>query len=71
MGIVPQTYEEWKHCITVLCNIPLTPSYVQERITALQDKSDHRTQRFIETWGEPHHERTLVWFEQAAAELKT
>ena len=69
MNIVPQTYDDWKHCITVLCKIPLTPRYVRERIAALNYKSDLHTRRFIERWGQAHHQRTLAWFEQAATEL--
>ena len=69
MSIVPTTYEDWKHCITVSCDIPLTPSYVRERIEALSDEKDFHTQRFIERWGQQHHERTLAWFRQAASEL--
>ena len=70
MKFVPETYEEWKQCITVLCDIPLTPSYVQERISALGNMSDYHTQRFVERWGEAHYNQTLVWFRQAEEELK-
>lgn len=70
MNVVPESYEDWKHCITVSCGIPLTLEYVQERITALGDMSDHHTQRFISFWGQEHHDRTLAWFRRAAEELK-
>ena len=53
MLFTPGTYEEWKHCITVDCAIPLTPHFVQERIAALTDKRDFHTQKFIESWGPP------------------
>ena len=69
MSIVPTTYEEWKHCITVKCDIPLTSAYVTERLEALNDACDFRTQKFIEQWGAAHHARTIEWFEQAKAEL--
>ncbi|MEM6635607.1 MAG: hypothetical protein AAF667_06910 [Pseudomonadota bacterium] len=69
MSFVPTTYDEWKHCITVKCDIPLTPSYVQERIAALGDDKDYHTQKFIERWGPAHHARTLAWFRQAADDL--
>lgn len=64
------SYEEWKHCITELCGIPLTPAYVEARIGALADRSDHGTRRFIETWGEPHLERVKSWFERARTEFR-
>ena len=65
-----KTYDEWKHCITVLCRIPLTPAYVEERLAALRDPADHRTQKFIATWGEAHLARVIGWFEQAERELQ-
>ncbi|MEM9012408.1 MAG: hypothetical protein AAGE18_14345 [Pseudomonadota bacterium] len=71
MSVVPSTYEDWKHCITVSCDIPLTPHYVAERIAALSDANDHHTKQFIKRWGEAHHKRTLAWFQQAAAELNS
>ena len=69
MSIVPTSYEDWKHCITVSCDIPLTPQYVQERIAALSDQEDYHTRRFVEHWGQAHLDRTLGWFRQAEAEL--
>lgn len=71
MSPVPSTYEEWKHCIEVKCKIPLTSDYVQERITALTDRSDFHTQKFLDRWGEKHHARTLAWFKKAAEELRS
>ena len=71
MSVVPRTYDDWKHCITVSCGIPLTPHFVQERITALADAENHHTRKFIERWGEAHRDRTLAWFRQAADELST
>lgn len=70
MSFVPTTFEEWKHCITVKCDIPLTLGYVQERITALRNGNDYQTQKFIDRWGTAHHARTLEWFQQAAAEFE-
>ena len=69
MVTVPRTYEEWEHCITVQCGIPLTPDFIARRIEALEDESDFRTRNFIETWGEAHHAKTLGWFRQAATRL--
>ncbi len=64
------TYDDWKHCITVLCRIPLTPTYVEQRLAALRDPADHSTQKFIATWGEAHLARVIGWFEQAERELR-
>ena len=65
-----KTYDDWKHCITVLCRIPLTLDYVEQRLAALSDPADNATQKFIATWGEVHHARVIRWFEQAERELQ-
>lgn len=62
------TYEEWKHCITVLCAIPLTKDYIAQRLAALRDTNDYTTQRFVETWGEDHLKQVINWFETAEGE---
>ncbi|MEM7060823.1 MAG: hypothetical protein AAF557_24855 [Pseudomonadota bacterium] len=67
--MIPTNYEEWEHCITVECGIPLTSEYVAERIKALESRRDHHTQKFIEQWGEAHHARTLEWFRKAEQRL--
>ena len=64
------TYDDWKHCITVLCRIPLTTAYVEQRLAELQDPTDQRTQKFVATWGEAHLARIVGWFEQAERELR-
>lgn len=65
-----KTYDDWKHCITVLCDIALTRTYVEQRLAALRDPSDHRTQKFVATWGEAHLACVIGWFEQAERELQ-
>lgn len=66
---VPENYADWRYCITQLCRIGLTPAFIDERLAALRDRSDHGTKRFVATWGEAHLSRTIGWFEQAKAEL--
>ncbi len=64
------TYDDWRHCITVLCRIPLTEAYIEERLAALRNPADHGTQKFVATWGEAHRERVLGWFEWAKRDLQ-
>lgn len=61
-------YEDWKHCISVLCGIPLTMPYIEKRLTALRDSADYTTQKFVATWGDQHRLRVIRWFEQAQQE---
>lgn len=62
-------YENWKHCITMLCGIALTVPYIEQRLHALQNRTDHTTQRFVATWGEAHRMRVIGWFEQARQDV--
>lgn len=71
MNYIPQSYEDWEHCITVACGIPLTPEYVARRIAALEDRSDFHTEKFIARWGTAHHARTVAWFRKAQSRLSS
>ena len=68
--MIPSNYQEWHHCITVLCGQPLTAQYIEQRIHALNDASDHMTKKFIELYGKEQHTKTLQWFEQAKQNAK-
>ncbi len=65
----PTSYDDWKHCITVKCGIPLTLQYVEQRIAALTNASDHHTSKFRQTWGDQYLAQTIGWFEMAKQEL--
>ncbi len=65
------TYEEWKHCITVQCGIPLTSDYIAQRMTELNDLSNEHTKKFVKTWGEPQLKKVIAWFEEAKQDTKT
>ena len=64
-AMIPQNYQEWQHCITVECGIQLTPSFIAERISALQNPKDFSTKKFVQIYGPQHLQRVLSWFEQA------
>ena len=64
----PSNYDEWQHCITVSCGIPLTPDYIEQRLSDLKDPSNFHTQKFKSTWGEAYLETVLGWFERAGHE---
>ena len=69
-SIIPTTYEEWRHCITVICQQELTLPYVESRIEALNTPKDHMTQKFVQLYGDQHRLRTLKWFERAKQEFQ-
>lgn len=64
-----KTYEDWKHCITQLCKIPLTPEFVAQRLDELRKPEAFNRQRFVQSWGERHRLQVIAWFEQAQAEF--
>ncbi|MEM9630841.1 MAG: hypothetical protein AAGA50_05925 [Pseudomonadota bacterium] len=64
-----RTYDDWKHCITDVCNVPLTREFVAMRLKELRDTRDYNTQKFVGSWGEAHRMRVISWFEQAELEL--
>jgi len=68
VNLLPQTYADWRHCITVKCGLRLTRQYVEGRLAALRDDNDEHTQRFIALYGREHHERVVNWFYKAQME---
>lgn len=67
--IIPKSYEEWRHCITVVCQQELTLPYIDMRLKALNSSSDYMTQKFVELYGEQQRVKTLGWFEKAKQAL--
>ena len=62
------SYEDWKHCISVSCGIPLTLDYIERRIRDLSDPGNSHTRKFIDHWGEEHRAYVLACFERARQE---
>jgi hypothetical protein len=67
--VIPQTYEQWRHCITMDCGIPLTRAYAQERLAVWGNPSAEETRRFEQLYGPAHRERVLQWFAQSLKQL--
>lgn len=67
--VVPQTYDEWRHCIEIECGLRLTPHYIAERIAALGDPSNHYTSQFTKLWGVAHLAKVQNWFGRAQSEI--
>ena len=63
------SYGGWKHCITILCGIPLTGPYIEQRPTALRDPANCTTQKFVARWGEQHRLCVIGWFDKAQQEV--
>jgi hypothetical protein len=68
---IPQTYEQWRHCITVECGIPLTPSFIERRLATWRDAQGEETARFRQLYGDAHWRAVIGWFERAEREAST
>ncbi|MBK8161002.1 MAG: hypothetical protein IPK59_20315 [Rhodospirillaceae bacterium] len=64
-----ETFEDWQHCITQICGIPLTPAFVEERIAALENPRSSAAEKFEKTWGRTHREKVVAWFKTAREQL--
>ena len=64
-SVIPQNYEEWRHCITVDCGLELTPQYIAQRTEALQNEKDYYTQQYVKLYGPQYLQQVLAWFVQA------
>lgn len=67
--MIPDSYSAWRHCIEVDCRLALTPDFVRERLAALADPGDFRTEQFLRCHGAAHLARVRGWFAQALQEL--
>lgn len=68
-GLFPQSYEQWRTCITVRCGIPLTRSFVETRLEELRDGAHPGTSEFREKYGAAYLDRVIGWFETARGEV--
>ncbi|TFL10144.1 hypothetical protein CSC67_17375 [Pusillimonas caeni] len=67
--MIPQSYEQWRHCIIVECGIALTSQYVEQRLSVWRNEALEETQRFRRRYGDRHWRAVQEWFERASREL--
>ena len=66
--MIPESYEQWVHCITVLCRIQLTSEYSSSRLNELRQPEHTRTRQFRRLYGDEHWQRVIKWFERSLAD---
>ncbi|MEM9181985.1 MAG: hypothetical protein AAGB27_02425 [Pseudomonadota bacterium] len=66
----PGNYEQWHHCITVECGIPLTADFLAQRLNVWRDEKAEETARFRRLYGDQHWQAVISWFERAKAEIR-
>lgn len=59
-----KSYSEWRHALTELGKITLTPEYARERVEALQNPQDPSTAEFVKLYGEPYLHQVIQWFQK-------
>lgn len=64
-SVIPESYEQWRHCILVECGLDLTPDFISQRIASLQDPSGYYTQQFIRCYGAEYLTQVIGWFKRA------
>ena len=62
--MIPESYDQWVHCITVRCGIQLTEQYASGRLRELRDQQHPRTKEFRRIYGDDYWQRVISWFEQ-------
>lgn len=65
---IPQSYDQWRECITERCGIPLTRVFVESRLKELRDAAHPQTRQFIGKYGTEYTNLVIGWFESAERE---
>lgn len=66
---MPENYSDWQQSITGVCQIKLTPEFVNQRLHELKNDKNRNTKEFVKLYGEEHLERVTEWFERAKEEV--
>lgn len=66
--MIPRTYVQWHHCITVECGIPLNADFIAQRLAVWCNPQLEESQRFRRLYGDAHWRAVQGWFVQAAQE---
>ncbi len=64
--MIPKSFEEWKHCIIVDCQINLTKEFAERRLAVYQNPESRETRKFISLYGQQHLDRVVHWFGRIA-----
>ncbi len=68
--MIPTNYQEWHFCITTICNINLTETYIKERLKVLQDNKSTETKVFEKKYGRAYLDTIITWYHIALSETR-
>lgn len=57
--MIPQTFEQWRHCIEKNCGITLTKQFARERLAIYENSENGETKKFITLYGKQHHQNII------------
>lgn len=64
-SMIPETYQQWRDCITIRCGIPLTDDFIRSRLIELRNEQHPKTAEFAKMFGREYLHQVIEWFEQA------
>ena len=64
--MIPQTFDQWKHCIEQDCNIQLTSEFAQKRLTVYSDEKNPETKKFVSLYGKQHLQNVVSWLQMVS-----
>lgn len=62
--MIPQTFIEWKDCITKGCKIELTKEFAHTRLRVYENSANPETQKFVKLYGQQHLNNIIRWYKQ-------
>lgn len=62
--MVPQTFNDWKNCISIDCGIALTKEFAQRRLFIYSDLENLETKKFVSLYGQLHLNNITQWLKQ-------
>lgn len=67
--MIPDSYDQWRECITIKCGVPLTAEFIESRLETLKDGSSHEVKKFTDLYGEQHLRQVMDWYSRALQEV--
>lgn len=64
--MIPQTFEQWKHCIVNECRTPLTKDFAKSRLAIYKENDHPETKKFVQLYGTQHLRHIIEWLSLVA-----
>ncbi len=64
--MIPQTFEQWQHCIVHECGIPLTKDFAKSRLDIYKESNHPETKKFVQLYGAQHLQNIIGWLSRVA-----